>query len=330
MEYRTLGKTFLKVSAFGIGTYQLSGPLSLDGKADGFPDVGYDAVINLIHACEDMGINVIDSAEIYGAGEGERRVGKAIQGRRDRWLLSTKFGWRQGAAGNRITDSHSSTIRSSLEGSLRRLNTDYIDIYLYHTPPALDDIDQGINVLETLKKEGKIRHYGISTEDSSILSKLLKGQNLDVIQFEHSLIKKPQKILSLSEKYRLGRMVRGGLKSGMLSGKYFYHRPDLPDEDVRKDWFSSVDFKQFLIYESLVPEGFSMTNFALRYLLDLETTDVVILGGKSIFDYRESLKTLEMPQLNSAIRRDIARIRRKFYLKRATEKIGYKVQSFLK
>ncbi|MBW4481997.1 MAG: aldo/keto reductase [Tildeniella torsiva UHER 1998/13D] len=325
-----MGKTNLQVSVFGIGTYQLSGPVSLDGKADGFPDVGHDAAISLIHACEEMGINLIDSAEIYGAGEGERRVGKAIQGRRDRWLLSTKFGWRRGATGNRITDSHSSTIRSSLEGSLRRLNTDYIDIYLYHTPPALDDIDQGINILETLKQEGKIRHYGISTDDSRILYKLLKRQGLDVVQFEHSLIKKPQKILSLSKIYGLGRMIRGGLKSGMLSGKYFYRRPDLPDEDVRKHWFNSVDFKQFLIYESLVPERFSMTNFALRYLLDLETTDVVILGGKSISDYQEALKTLEIPQLNSATRRDIAHIRRNFYLKRAAGKISCKIQSFLK
>ncbi|MEA5449350.1 aldo/keto reductase [Leptolyngbya sp. CCNP1308] len=316
----------MKVSVFGIGTYQLSGPVSLDGKADGFPDVGYDAAINLIHACEDMGINVIDSAEIYGAGEGERRVGKAIQGRRDRWLLSTKFGWRRGQRGERITDAHSNTIRNSLEGSLRRLKTDYVDIYQYHTPPSLDDIDQGIDVLEMLKQEGKIRHYGISTDDSFILLNLLSRSNLEVVQFERSLLKEPRKILLLAQKFDLGTMIRGALKSGILSGKYFYEEPVLDKDDIRKDWFSNLDFSQFYAYESLVPETFSMVNLSLRYLLDSETTNLIVLGGKSTANYREAVRTLQMPILKTETQNKIANIRRRFYLKNAAKKISSKIQ----
>ena len=95
MKYRILGRTGLEVSEIGIGMWQLSGPLTVDDKQDGFPDPGVKSVGDLIRACGDFGINLIDTAEIYGDGEGERRAGAAIKGQRDRWILSTKFGLRR-------------------------------------------------------------------------------------------------------------------------------------------------------------------------------------------------------------------------------------------
>lgn len=173
MEYRILGRTGLKVSVFGIGGWQLSGALVLDGKPDGFPDIGRDRAIAIVKGCRDLGINLIDTAEIYGDGEGERRIGAAIEGERDRWIVSSKFGIRRGTKGERITNSHPDTIRNSLEGSLRRLNTDYLDIYLYHAPPQPESIAEGKEVLETLKQEGKIRFYGISTDNPQELQSLV-------------------------------------------------------------------------------------------------------------------------------------------------------------
>jgi len=120
----------MKVSALTIGTWQLSGPLSLDGRPDGFSDPGEKYVINLISACGDLGINVIDTAEIDGDGEGEKRVGKAINGDRDKWIVSTKFGLHRGSKGERIRDVHSAPINKSLKKSLKRLKIDYIDLYL--------------------------------------------------------------------------------------------------------------------------------------------------------------------------------------------------------
>ncbi|MGB3496259.1 MAG: aldo/keto reductase [Elainellaceae cyanobacterium] len=330
MEYRNLGKTQLKVSAFAMGTYQLSGALCIDGKADGFPDIGYEEAVRLIHFCEDQGINVVDSAEIYGAGEGERRVGSALKGRRDRWIISTKFGWRVGEQGNRITDSHSSTIRTSLEGSLRRLNTDYVDIYLYHTPPHIEDIEKGISVLESLKQEGKIRFYGISTDSPIVLSSLLDRGNIDVVQFEQSLLKKPRKMLELSIKNNLGIMGRGALSSGMLSGKYFHNKPQLSHEDIRKDWFDSTNLNQFSTYERLVPPDCSMVMLALRYLLDINTSHTIVLGGKSTSNYKESLQALEIPPLSPSLHKQLANISRLFYLKRAMTSVRYKGQKLLK
>ena len=137
----------------------MSGPLSLDGRPDGFSDPGEKYVINLISACRDLGINVNDTAEIYGDGEGEKRVGKAIKGERDKWIVSTKFGLRRGSKGERIRDVHSDSINKSLEKSLKRLKTDYIDFYFYHTRPGEREIDEGREVLERLKKNGKIKFH---------------------------------------------------------------------------------------------------------------------------------------------------------------------------
>lgn len=92
MRKRALGRTGMEVTEIGIGAWQIGGPLLLDGRADGHPDIGADAAICLIRELGERGVNFIDTAEQYGAGESERRVGRAIQGARDRWIVSTKWG----------------------------------------------------------------------------------------------------------------------------------------------------------------------------------------------------------------------------------------------
>ena len=125
MEHRILGRTGLAVSPICIGAWQLAGPLFFDGKPDGHPDPGKENVLRLIRELGERGVNCIDTAEQYGGGESERRVGEAIAGQRDRWILSTKFGYRVGPNGTRIDDSSPGTIMPSLEGSLRRLRSPY-------------------------------------------------------------------------------------------------------------------------------------------------------------------------------------------------------------
>jgi aryl-alcohol dehydrogenase-like predicted oxidoreductase len=297
MEYRLLGRTNLKVSAIAIGTWQLSGPLILDGKDDGYPDIGYDKAINLIRACEDLGINLIDSAEIYGAGEGERRVGEAIRGRRDRWILSTKFGLRRGEQNERVVNSHPNVIRTCLEDSLKRLQTDYVDIYLYHTPPNQALVDEGREVLETLKQEGKLRFYGISTNNDAILRQLVEKNAVDVVMFSQSLMAYPTKILDLVKEHNLGTLIRGALQGGLLSGKYFHRRPSFSEEDIRRFLMSNLKTEQYAVFEKYIPESSSMVALALRYLLDFDTTHSIVLGGKNIADYQNAMQALELHSL---------------------------------
>lgn len=307
MEYRILGRTGLKVSVFGIGSWQLSGALVIDGQPDGFRDVGRDRAIAVIRGCGDLGINLIDTAEIYGDGEGERRIGSAIKGKRDRWIVSSKFGLRRGNKGERIIDPHPDTIRPSLEGSLRRLNTDYLDIYLYHAPPQAESIVAGKEVLETLKQEGKIRFYGISTDNPQELQALVNFDAVDVVNCARSLIHSPDRILNLVQANNLGTIYRGALAAGQLSGKYFQRSPQLSADDFRYN--VKFNWQKYQFYEKFVPENASMTTFALRYLLDLDTTQTILLGGKSLDDYTEAITALDLNPLSQEIHSQLDRAR---------------------
>lgn len=330
MEYRILGRTGLKVSSIGIGMWQLSGPLTVDGKADGFPDPGQDKVIDLINRCKDFGINFIDSAEIYGAGEGERRVGAAIRGRRDGWILSTKFGLRKGDSGEKIKNSHPDTIRKSLESSLKRLQTDYVDIYLYHCPPETNLIVEGREVLESLKKEGKIRFYGISTNDPKVLDQMLKQNAVDVVMFSQSLLTHPSKLINLVKEHKIGGIVRGAFESGRLSGQYFHQKPQFSDQDIRKHTLDSVDIQKYAVYEQFLPEGVSMTAFALAYLLDFDSTHTIVLGGKSIEHYQEALKMFDLTPLEPKTHEALQRVRQQLTNKSIGQRILRLVDRFKK
>ena len=330
MEYRTLGKTGLRVSSIGIGTWQLSGPLIIEGQADGFPDLGEERAIALIRACGDLGINFIDSAEMYGDGEGERRVGKSIKGKRDRWIVSTKFGLRRGSRGERISNARPETIRPSLENSLRRLQTNYVDIYLYHSAPDLEFIEEGREILETLKQEGKIRFYGISTNSHRALEQLVRANAVDAVLFSQSLIRQPSEILNLIKKHNLGSMIRGAIASGKLSGKYFDRQPEFSQRDIRDRTFKGVDTRKYSVYKQFLPSGVSMDVFALRYLLDFDTTHTIVLGGKSIEQYQRALQAFDVPRLSAKTHQDLSSVRQKLTKKSLREKIINKVNNIFR
>jgi aryl-alcohol dehydrogenase-like predicted oxidoreductase len=322
MEYRILGQTGLKVSVLGIGSWQLSGPVVIDGQADGFADVGQEQAIAIIRGCGDLGINLIDTAEIYGDGEGERRIGAAINGQRDRWILSSKFGLRRSDTGKRIVNCHPDTIRNSLENSLCRLNTDYLDIYLYHAPPQPEWIDAGKKVLETLKQEGKIRFYGISTDNAAELPALVDHNAVDVVSCSQSLINQPHKILNLVKANNLGLISRGALAAGQLSGKYFQRSPELSTEDFRHKL--NMNWNKYQFYSKFLPKEVSMVAFSLRYLLDFTTTQTILIGGKSLVDYQEATKALELTPLSFIIhsRLTLARYRQRISSLIASSKGG--------
>lgn len=332
MEYRSLGKTGLQVSPIGIGSWQLSGPLSIDNKADGFPDLGRAKAVDLIRACGNLGINLIDTAPIYGDGEGERRIGEAIQDQRHKWIVSSKFGMWRSARGERVVNTDPCMIRQTLEGSLQRLKTDYVDIYLYHSPPDKHLISEGQQVLETLKQEGKLRFYGISTDDPKVLTEMVTQQAVDIVMFAQSLLKHPTAMLDLVKEHNLGLMVRGSLAAGQLSGKYFNQPPQLSEQDIRRGF--AYAWKRYAVYQKFLPAGVSMTVFALRYLLDFETTQTIILGGKSLENYQTALAALTLSRLDPNTHRALIQVRRTITLKnrglRAMRRLGRPLKRLVK
>jgi len=297
MQLNTLGKTGIQVSPITIGAWQLGGPLYFDGKPDGHPDPGKENVIRMIRDLGDMGVNAIDTAEQYSAGESERRAGEALQGRRDQWVISTKFGYRVGPGFTRVDDSSPETILPSLEGSLQRLKTDYIDIYLYHCPPKVEDLEAGRAVLEEAKTQGKIRSFGISTEDADLLQKMIESHTVEIIQFATSLLDENTAICRLAQTSNLGTQLRGVMAQGRLSGKYFTTKPVFRPDDNRSDWCRGEDYSRFAVLAEGLPDGMTMAQAAIRWVLDHSGAHTICMGAKNMDDYRAAIAAAEMSPL---------------------------------
>lgn len=314
MKLRPLGKTGLLVSEIGLGAWQLGGPLLLDGKANGHPDPGRDFSINLIRQCGDLGINFVDTAEQYGNGESERRVGAALKGQRSRWILSTKFGALVGPGGERLSDASARRLPVSLAGSLRRLQTDYLDVYLWHVPPRAGEAEEAAKFLLEAKHKGQVRAIGISTAFVEQAEFLLQLGCLDVVQFPHSMVSPPDPLMALLARSGAGGVVRGAFAGGRLSGKYFHRAPQFPPDDIRNVRFGpgaevAQDFARYAAFEELLTPQRGMVQLALRWLLDEPTTNVIIPGGKSLADYQQAVRATELPPLTPAERARIERIK---------------------
>lgn len=307
MELRTLGRTGIQVSPITIGAWQLGGPLTLDGRSDGHPDPGEGNVIRMIHELGDRGVNGIDTAEQYSAGESERRVGKALRDRRDGWVISTKFGYRVGAGGTRVDDSSPETILPSLEGSLRRLGTDYIDVFLYHCAPEPEHVAAGRSVLDDAKAQGKIRAYGISTGQRPVLDMMVEQDAIEVLQFPSSLLNERPDFWRIAQRHDLGTQVRGVMAQGRLSGKYFSRQPRFRPDDNRAEGCRDTDFKRYASLAECLPSGITMAQAAIRWTLDHSGCDTICMGAKSIDDYKAALAAAGAPPLEEAVKRELER-----------------------
>jgi aryl-alcohol dehydrogenase-like predicted oxidoreductase len=308
MELNALGKTEIKVSPITIGAWQLGGPLAFDGVPDGHPDPGKENVIRMIHELGDLGVNAIDTAEQYSAGESERRVGEALQDRRNQWVVSTKFGYRVGENHTREDDSSPATILPSLEGSLRRMKTDYIDIYLYHCAPQQSDLDAGRAVLETAKAQGKIRSYGISTGNADLVKTMIEHNAIEIVQFPVSLLNTQPKFWELAQKHQLGTQLRGVMAQGRLSGKYFKKSPTFRADDTRSNGCKNEDYARFAVLADALPEGMTMVQAAIRWVLDHPAAHTICMGAKNISDYRTALAATQIPPLPDNIRTALEQI----------------------
>jgi len=313
MKQRPLGKTNIMVSEIGVGAWQLGGPLMLDGKVDGHPELGRDFCIKLIRDAGDLGINFIDTAEQYGNGESERRVGDALSGQRHRWIIGTKFGHQVGPNGERRQDASPERVPISLDGSLRRLKTDHIDVYVYHIAPKPGEAEQATEFLLKAKAQGKIRAVGISTNDLRHVEYLHSLGCLDVVQYPKNMIEQARDMSDWIEKHNAGGVVRGAFYGGRLSGRYFHHAPDFAPDDIRRHRImtpeSAAEFARYSVFEELLTPDRGMIQLALRYLLDDAGTTTIIPGGKSLDDYKAAIRATNLPPLTPAEKSRINELR---------------------
>jgi aryl-alcohol dehydrogenase-like predicted oxidoreductase len=214
---RPFGRTGVKVSALALGAMMFG--------QRGNPD--HDDSIRIIHRALDAGINLVDTADVYSQGESETIVGKALKGRRDEVFLATKFHGQIGSDPNHFGNSRRWIVRE-IENSLRRLQTDHVDLYQVHRPEEDTDIDETLGALSDLVHQGKIRYIGTSTFEPSAI---VEGQwiaerrgreRVVAEQPPYSILARgiEREVLPIAQKYGLAVIPWSPLAGGWLTGKY--------------------------------------------------------------------------------------------------------------
>src|SRR5919108_2955833 len=231
MFKRRLGRSNLEVSAMGLGCWAIGGPwdwLEADGSTGpvGWGKVDDDESIRAIHYALEAGINFFDTAANYGCGHSERILSQAIAGRRDRVIIATKFGYVVDEVNRIVTETEDvlPRIRQECEDSLRRLKTDYIDLYQFHRDEYdLKKAREVRDFLETLVREGKIRWYGWSTDNPEGARVFAQGDHCTAIQHYMNMVRQrddlPQ-MLAVCQEYDQASIIRSPLIMGMLTGKF--------------------------------------------------------------------------------------------------------------
>jgi aryl-alcohol dehydrogenase-like predicted oxidoreductase len=238
VQHRELGRSDLRVSALGLGCWAIGGPFWRGDQPVGWGDVDDQVSLEALERAVEVGINFFDTSDVYGCGHSERLLGMALSGRRKEVVIATKFGniWEESS--RRITgfSGEPAFIRKACEGSLRRLQTDYIDLYQFHIGNYdLGLMDHVIEVLEQLVDEGKIRWYGWSTDDPERAAFIARGEHCAAIQQRFNLFEGNELVLRLCEAEKLASINRSPLAMGLLTGK-FKATTTFADNDVRRNW----------------------------------------------------------------------------------------------
>lgn len=208
MNYKPLGKSGLQVSEVAFGCMSL-------GSDDA-------ANARLLHQALEGGINLFDTADLYQGGENEKTVGRAFKDRRHRVILATKVGNQRRADGSGWDwNPRKSYILAAVEESLKRLQTDYLDLYQLHGGTLEDPIDETIEAFELLLQQGKIRHYGISSIRPNVIREYVQRSGIAAVMMQYSLLdRRPEEAcLDLLQQQGIGVLVRGSYAQGLLLGK---------------------------------------------------------------------------------------------------------------
>jgi aryl-alcohol dehydrogenase-like predicted oxidoreductase len=312
MLKRRMGKSGLEVSALGMGCWAIGGPWTWKQPGeDPFP-AGWGQVddaesIRAIHVAMDLGINFFDTAANYGAGHSESILGEAISGRRDKVYIATKFGHVVDEVKKvvyRDDDQIPSNMRQDCENSLRRLGTDYIDIYQLHEASyEPEKAPLVMAILEELVEEGKIRYYGWSTDLPDRAGIFARGEHCTGIQFALNVNHDNPEMRALCKDFDLGGINKSPLNKGILTGK-FSEDSTFPEDDIRhrlnfKEGIPAERLKQVeALREVLTSQGHTLAQAALAYIWALDERMVPIPGFKNVQQVEENATAMDLGPLN--------------------------------
>ena len=295
MDYSPLGKTGVKVSRLCLGTMMFGGPTDEENS------------LRIIARAIDEGINFVDTANVYNNGEAERILGKAIQGKRDRVVIATKV---RGNMGEGVNDGGLSRyhIFNEVENSLRRLNTDFIDLYILHRPDYETPIEESLGALDDLVHQGKVRYVGCSNFYAWQLCEALWVSDrrnytaMAVVQPLYNIVNRDPEVelFPMCERHGVGVMTYSPLARGVLAGKYLSGQ--LPPEGSRADrkdrrmLVTELRDESFDVAQRLKPltdnHGKAMTQFSLNWVLANPIVTSAIVGPRTMEQLEDNLECL--------------------------------------
>ena len=330
---RTLGRSGIEASAVGMGCWAIGGPSLSGGAQVGWGVVDDSESTRAIHAALELGVSFFDTAAGYGAGHSERVLGAAVKGRRDKVVIATKFGQEVDEVAKKVTPYGESDedgegeedgdvaghVRSNLENSLRRLDTDYIDVYLLHVWGL--KIDRALatrDVLEELVAEGKIRTYGWSTDRPDAVEAFSTLPGCGVVEQELNVLTGSAEVLAVAERLNLASINRAPLGMGVLTGK-ITPETKFADNDIRSnvEWFGGIKdgraSQAWLdalgsIREILASDGRTLAQGALAWIWGRSPNTVPIPGFRTVAQVEENAKAMEFGPLTPTQMAEIDRI----------------------
>lgn len=304
----------IKLSDIGFGCWAIGGEFFLGDKYDGWGDIDDRESIMAIRKGFDLGVNLFDTADVYGTGHSERILGEALKPFRHKVCIATKFGYTYNESTKHITGELVTPdyIEYALKESLKRLQTDYIDLYQLH----VGSIDEGsiapmAEKLESLVAKGLIRGYGWSTWDEKSASILSEYPNAVAIQHSMNLFEGNRNLLGICEASGMASLNNSPLAMGLLTGKYTKDTK-ITGTDVRNSGFEWVKYfkdgvpeQAFLdklasIREIITADGRSLVQGALGYLMGISDNNIPIPGFKNVTQATENANTLTFGTLKQS------------------------------
>ena len=301
LKHRRLGKTSLQVSEIGLGCWQLGGELNINGVSTTYGNVTKENAKAIVECALDFGVNTFDTADVYSLGQSERRLGEILKERRNDVYIFTK-------AGNVLTytettlsewDFSDNYLISAINRSLKRLDTDYIDLFQVHIPPESEDDFRNVeNAFEKIKSENKANYCGVSIGNQFEKGiELIERGLVDTLQVFFSLLdfNASKKLFSVAKKHNIGLIVAEPLAQGFLTGKYqkqtVFPKNDLRTRFTRDEIKTKVEkANDFQIF---VNENRTMNQIALLYVLSHDVVSTCIPGAKSVEQLKSNLTSHE-------------------------------------
>ncbi|MBB6270122.1 aryl-alcohol dehydrogenase-like predicted oxidoreductase [Pedobacter cryoconitis] len=277
MQYSKLGKSDLEISKIGFGCMSLSGNTKENEQ--------------IIEKAVELGINYFDTADLYEHGENEVKIGNLLKLKRDQVIIATKVGNQHRADGNGWDwNPKKEYILSAAEGSLKRLQTDYIDLYQLHGGTMEDPIDETIEAFEILKQQGKIRYYGISSIRPNVIREYVQRSGIVSVMMQYSLLdRRPEEeSLELLQKNGIGVLGRGSIAQGLLVDK--------PAASYL-NWSAEEVAHAAEIVHSITGRNSSSAQTAIRFVLQNQALNSAVMGIRTQAQLEDIAAAVNFPQL---------------------------------